>query len=58
MCDLNDKTHNSHPEDMVPVPYSNYMENILRPFMCNQDTDCGEELVCSPSLKCAGESVS
>ncbi|KAL9970274.1 hypothetical protein ACROYT_G022624 [Oculina patagonica] len=53
MCDLNDKTRSSHPEDMAPVPFSNYMENNLRPFTCNQDSDCGEELVCAPSLKCA-----
>lgn len=55
MCDLNDRTHTSHPEDMAPVPYSNYMENIFRPFLCSQDSDCGEGLVCSPSLECTGE---
>lgn len=55
MCDLNDRTHTSHPEDMAPAPYSNYMENSFRPFLCGKDSDCGEGLVCSPSLECAGE---
>ena len=31
-CELNDKTHASHPEDMRQVPFTNYMENTVRPL--------------------------
>ena len=34
-CELNDKTHASHPEDMRQVPFTNYMENTVRPLTCN-----------------------
>ena len=54
-CELNDKTHSSHPEDMRQVPFTNYMENTLRPLTCNKDSDCGSGLVCFLS-KCKGES--
>ena len=37
-CELNDKTHASHPEDMVHVPYTIYMENIFRP--CRNNLNC------------------
>ena len=37
-CELNDKTHTSHPEDMVHVPYTIYMENIFRP--CKNNLNC------------------
>ena len=37
-CELNDKTHASHPEDMVHVPYTIYMENIFRP--CKNNLNC------------------
>ena len=37
-CELNDKTHASHPEDMVQVPYTIYMENIFRP--CRNNLNC------------------
>ncbi|XP_044163282.1 retinoschisin-like [Acropora millepora] len=39
-CELNDKTHASHPEDMVHVPYTIYMENIFRPMPCRDKLDC------------------
>ena len=53
-CELNDKTHASHPEDMRQVPFTNYMENTLRPLTCNNDSDCGSTLICF-LLKCEGE---
>ena len=53
-CELNDKTHASHPEDMRQVPFTNYMENTLRPPTCNKDSDCGSSLFCFLS-KCEGE---
>ena len=53
-CELNDKTHASHPEDMRQVPFTNYMENTLRPLTCNKDSECGSGLVCFLS-KCVGE---
>ncbi|XP_044163573.1 lactadherin-like [Acropora millepora] len=39
-CELNDMTHASHPEDMVHVPYTIYMENIFRP--CRNNLNCEE----------------
>ncbi|XP_067022569.1 lactadherin-like [Acropora muricata] len=39
-CELNDKTHASHPEVMVHVPYTIYMENIFRP--CRNNLSCEE----------------
>ena len=57
-CELNDKTHASHPEDMRQVPFTNYMENTLRPLQlpltCRNDSDCGRSLFCFLS-KCVGE---
>ena len=53
-CELNDKTHTSHPEDMRQFPFTNYMENTLRPFTCNKDLECGKNMICFPS-KCVGE---
>ena len=53
-CELNDKTYASHPEDMRQVPFTNYMENTLRPLTCNNDSDCGSTLICF-LLKCEGE---
>ena len=53
-CELNDKTYASHPEDMRQVPFTNYMENTLRPFTCITRPDCGSNLICSLS-KCVGE---
>ena len=53
-CELNDKTHASHPEDMRQVPFTNYMENTLRPLTCNKDSECGKNLICFLS-KCIGE---
>ena len=55
-CELNDKTHASHPEDMKQVPFTNYMANTLRPFTCITHPDCGSNLICSLS-KCVGELV-
>ena len=37
-CELSDKTHASHPEDMVHVPYTIYMENIFR--ACRNNLNC------------------
>ena len=45
-CELNDKTHASHHEDMRQVPLTNYMENTLRSLTCNKDSDCGKNLMC------------
>ena len=56
ICDLNDKTHTSHPKDMISFALSNYMENILRPYLCNQDSECGSGLYCSPLEKKCGKS--
>ena len=56
LCELNDKTHASHPADMRQVYLTNYMENTLRPLPCNNDSDCGSYLVCLSSLKCGGKS--
>ena len=36
------------------VPFTNYMENTLRPLTCNNDSDCGSTLICF-LLKCEGE---
>ena len=55
-CELNDKTHVSHPEDMTQVPFTNYMENTVRPLNCKKNSDCGGNLICRPSLECGGES--
>ncbi|XP_067031048.1 lactadherin-like [Acropora muricata] len=51
-CELNDKTHASHPEDMIHVPYTIYMENIFRPMPCKNNLDCGRQMICSSSLIC------
>ncbi|XP_067022555.1 lactadherin-like [Acropora muricata] len=51
-CELNDKTHASHPEDMVHVPYTIYMENIFRPMPCRNNLDCSRQMICSSSLIC------
>ena len=53
-CELNDKTHASHPEDMLHVPYTIYMENIFRPMPCSNNLDCGKAMICSPFLFCEG----
>ncbi|CAH3021697.1 unnamed protein product [Porites evermanni] len=55
-CELNDKTHASHPEDMRQVSSTNYMENTLRLLTCNKDSDCGSTLICFRS-KCEECSV-
>ena len=53
-CELNDKTHVSHPEHMVQEPYTIYMENIFRPIPCRNKLDCGKQMICSSSLICEG----
>ena len=53
-CELNDKTHASHPEDMIHEPYTIYMENIFRPMRCTNMLDCGRQMICSSSLLCEG----
>ena len=53
-CELNDKTHTSHPEDMVHVPYTIYMENIFRSTSCRNNLDCERQMICSSSLICEG----
>ncbi|CAH3036201.1 unnamed protein product [Pocillopora meandrina] len=38
---------------MISFALSNYMENILRPYLCNRDSECGSGLYCSPlEMKC------
>ncbi|XP_044163275.1 lactadherin-like [Acropora millepora] len=51
-CELNDKTHTSHPEDMVHVPYTIYMENIFRSTSCRNNLDCERQMICTSSLIC------
>ncbi|XP_074629875.1 lactadherin-like isoform X1 [Acropora palmata] len=51
-CELNDKTHTSHPEDMVHVPYTIYMENIFLSKSCRNNLDCERQMICSSSLIC------
>ena len=53
-CELNDKTHASHPEHMVQEPYTIYMENIFRLMPCRNKLDCGKQMICSSSLICEG----
>ena len=49
-CELNDKTHASHPEDMVHEPYTIYMENIFRPVSCRNKLDC-EGMPCAKVME-------
>lgn len=51
-CELSDKTHASHPEDMSSNPYTIYMVNTFRPIPCKTQLDCGMDLICTPSLIC------
>ncbi|XP_068678072.1 lactadherin-like [Montipora foliosa] len=51
-CELSDKTHASHPEDMKREPYSNYMINAFRSIPCTTQLDCGMDLICTPFLIC------
>ncbi|XP_068729963.1 lactadherin-like isoform X3 [Montipora capricornis] len=51
-CELNDKTHASHPEDMTRELYTNYMINTLRSIPCKTQLDCGMDLICTPFLIC------
>ncbi|XP_068683939.1 lactadherin-like [Montipora foliosa] len=51
-CELSDKTHASHPEDMISNPYTVYMVNTFRPIPCKTQLDCGMDLLCTPSLIC------
>ena len=53
-CELNDKTHVSHPEDMGHKPYIIYTENTFRPMPCRNKLDCGRQMICSSSLICEG----
>ena len=53
-CELNDKTHASHPEDMGYKPYTIYTENTFRPMPCRNMLDCGWQRICSSSLFCEG----
>ena len=53
-CELNDKTHASHPEDMWYKPYTIYTENTFRPMPCRNKRDCGRQMNCSSSLICEG----
>ena len=55
-CELSDKTHASHPEDMSSNPYAIYMVNTFRPMTCKTQLDCGMDLMCTPSLICEGMS--
>lgn len=49
-CELNDKTHASHPADMIHEPYTIYMENTFRPMSCRNKLHCGRQMICSSSL--------
>jgi len=51
-CELNDKTHVSHPEDMGYKQYTIYTENTFRPIPCRNKLDCGRQMICSSSLIC------
>ncbi|XP_029197739.2 retinoschisin-like [Acropora millepora] len=51
-CELNDKTHASHPEHMGYKPYTIYTENTFRPMPCRNKLDCGRQMNCSSSLFC------
>ncbi|XP_068731339.1 lactadherin-like isoform X1 [Montipora capricornis] len=51
-CELSDKTHASHPEDMSSNPYTVYMVNTFRPIPCKTQRECGMDLLCTPSLIC------
>ncbi|XP_067031471.1 uncharacterized protein [Acropora muricata] len=51
-CELNDKTHASHPEHMGYKPYTIHTENIFRPMPCRNKLDCGRQMICSSSLIC------
>ena len=55
LCELNDKTHASHPEDMREEPLANYMVNDFRPITCNKHSDCGNYLVCLSTMTCGGK---
>ncbi|XP_068684537.1 lactadherin-like [Montipora foliosa] len=51
-CELSDKTHASHPDDMRHEPYTIYMVNTFRTIPCKTHSDCGVYLICAPSLAC------
>ena len=53
-CELNDKTHTSHPEDMGQKAYTIYTENTFRPMPCRDKLDCGRQMICSSALICEG----
>ena len=53
-CELNDKTHASHPEDMGHKPYIIYTENTFQPMFCRNKLDCGRQMICSSSPICEG----
>ena len=50
MCELNDKTDISNPEDMMEVEHANYMTNGVRfpPGCSKQDSECGRPGVICP----------
>ncbi|XP_044163578.1 retinoschisin-like [Acropora millepora] len=51
-CELNNKTHASHPEDMGYKPNTIYTENTFRPMPCKNKLDCGKQMICSSSQIC------
>ncbi|XP_067031727.1 lactadherin-like [Acropora muricata] len=51
-CELNNKTHASHPEHMGYKPNTIYTENTFRPMPCKNKLDCGKQMICSSSLIC------
>ena len=57
-CELSDKTHASHPDDMRHEPYTIYMVNTFQTIPCKTHNDCGVYLICAPSLVCEGMSRS
>lgn len=62
-CELNDKTAETNPEDLVDYEWAIYMTNRVRPLPCNNDSDfqCGQQTdICQikPSgNKCKGMAI-
>ena len=60
VCDLNDKTAESNPEDLVDYEWAIYMTNSVRLLPCNNfDSECGRQTdICQIKLggnKCEGK---
>ena len=57
MCELNDKTDISNPEDMMEVENANYMTNGVRfpPGCSKQDSECGRPGVICPCKEASSQ---